>query len=146
MKTMSDSRIYLDNNATTRPLPEVVEAMARTSRDCFANPGSQHADGRSRGGRWRMLGNDCAIVGAKPEQLIFTSGGTESINLALFGFTAKQQPGMIALTGGEHPATVEPCKRLKRSGWKLQMLKSIPTIAEGATVRIAAVGRFSWRR
>src|SRR5690349_6818036 len=124
MQTMSASRIYLDNNATTRPLPDVLEAMARTARDRFANPGSQHADGRRA--RQALEGareSIAAIVGAKPEQLIFTSGGTESINLALFGFTAKQQPGTIALTGGEHPATVEPCKRLKRAGWKLQTLE-----------------------
>lgn len=121
---MNTPRIYLDNNATTRPLPEVVEAVARTSRDCFANPGSQHADGRvARKALEDARDSIAAILHAKPEQLIFTSGGTESINLAVFGLTAKSRRGSIALTAGEHPATMEPCKRLKRDGWKLCMLE-----------------------
>lgn len=121
---MSKPRIYLDNNATTRPLPEVVEAVARCYRDCYANPGSQHADGRvARRALEESRESIAAIVGAKPEQLVFTSGGTESINLALFGFTARQKPATIALTAGEHPATMEPCKRLKREGWKLHTLE-----------------------
>lgn len=116
--------IYLDNNATTRPLPEVVETVSRHMADGFANPGSRHSFGR----RARRILEDtresiAAILGAKPKEVIFTSGGTESTNAAIFGFTGGQ-PGTIALTQGEHPATRESCLWLQRQrGWKQTVLK-----------------------
>ena len=114
--------IYLDNNATTRPLPEVVEATARHFRDSFANPGSRHAAGRdARRALEDSRERIAEILGARPEEVIFTSGGTESTNLALFGL-AQASPGTILLTAGEHPATANACRRLHRQGWTLQHL------------------------
>src|SRR5438477_7387142 len=111
--------IYLDNNATTRPLPEVVEVMARHWHDSYANPGSRHSAGRrARQVLENARESMAAILGADPEELIFTSGGTESNNLALFGL-AGEAPGTIALTAGEHPATAEACRALAGQGWKL---------------------------
>ncbi|HVW01019.1 MAG TPA: cysteine desulfurase family protein [Planctomycetaceae bacterium] len=114
----SPSFIYLDNNATTRPLPEVIETVARVMHDGFANPGSRHAAGR----RARRVLEDsresiAGLLGADPREVIFTSGGTESINLALFGL-ARGTPGVIATTAGEHPATVETCRTLAARGWR----------------------------
>lgn len=117
------SNIYLDNNATTRPLPEVIELVARHLEKSFANPGSRHADGRvARKVLEESRETIASILGASPEEVIFTSGGTESINLALRGLIGSQ-PGTIALTAGEHPATLETCQDLARSGWKLHYLE-----------------------
>ena len=117
------AEIYLDNNATTRPLPDVVEAVARHLDANFANPGSRHAAGR----RARQVLEDAresiaAILGADPGEVIFTSGGTESTNLAIFGF-APGEPGTILTTAGEHPATTESCAVLEHSGWRRRLLE-----------------------
>lgn len=114
--------VYLDNNATTCPLPEVVDAMAQHFRDSFANPGSRHAPGRTaRRALEEAREMIAAVLDADPKEVIFTSGGTESTNTALFGF-ADQTPGTILLTAGEHPATLEACRQLQPRGWDLQML------------------------
>lgn len=114
--------IYLDNNATTRPHPEVVETVAHHLHQSYANPGSRHAAGRIarkvlEESRERMA----EILGAHPGEVVFTSGGTESTNLAIFGAT-QRVPGTIALTKGEHPATVEACRQLEMRGWNLLTL------------------------
>ena len=119
--------IYLDNNATTKPFPEVVETMSRHMTDSFANPGSRHALGRKA----RRVLEDAResmaeILGARPKEIIFTSGGTESTNSAIFGLTGGE-PGKLALTQGEHPATLECCKWLEtHRGWKQITLKVNP--------------------
>ena len=114
--------VYLDNNATTRPLPEVIEAMSQHFAESYANPGSRHAPGR----RARQALEDARetiarVLDADPKEVILTSGGTESTNTALFGF-ADQDPGTILLTAGEHPATIETCRQLEPRGWKIQNL------------------------
>ena len=115
-------RIYLDNNATTRPLPEVVEEVARHLHDSYGNPGSRHEEGRrARQALEAARESIASILGADPEEVIFTSGGTESTNLALFG-AAGDAPGTILLTAGEHPATKEACLALQRRGWQLREL------------------------
>ena len=118
-----ENRIYLDHNATTKPFPEVVELMSKTFVENFANPGSRHGQGRQA----RVPLESCRermaeILGAKPEEIVFTSGGTESINMAIFGFVG-EKPGTIALTAGEHPATIESCGHIKSRGWKLHNLQ-----------------------
>lgn len=116
------ARIYLDNNATTRPLPEVVETVERHLRDSFANPGSRHAEGRTARRVLESARETVArVLNADPDEVIFTSGGTESTNLALLGST-QCPPATIALTAGEHPATIETCRWLSGRGWKQQTL------------------------
>ena len=119
---MSSERIYLDNNATTQILPEVAETMAMTWQTAFANPGSQHSFGRDA----RPVLDGCRdtiaeILGADPSEVIFTSGGTESINAAIYGLTLGRQ-GAIAMTAGEHPATIAGCERARQAGLKLVTL------------------------
>src|SRR5256885_3910909 len=83
--------IYLDNNSTTPIDPRVVEAMTRAWTECGANPASQHAAGRNarrlleeaREGIAELLG--AKTGGMDADQVIFTSGGTEANNLAVFG-------------------------------------------------------------
>jgi cysteine desulfurase len=116
------SRIFLDHNSTTRPLPEVVEAVARHSREGWANPGSRHAEGReARRALEDAREKIAAILNADPGEVIFTSGGTEAVNLAIFGL-APQCPATILTTGGEHPSVRQACARLQMQGWKLCFL------------------------
>lgn len=116
---MSRERIYLDNNATTQILPEVADTMAVTWQTAFANPGSQHSFGRdARPVLDRCRDTIAGILGADPPEVIFTSGGTESINAAIYGLTLGRT-GAIALTAGEHPATIAGCERARQAGLKL---------------------------
>ena len=115
--------IYLDNNATTPPLPEVIDEVARVMRDCYGNPGSRHRVGRKA----RQVLEECreniaAWLGGSPTELIFTSGGTEANNLALRGF-AQGTPGTVVISPGEHPSVLETCRALVREGWKLHQLR-----------------------
>src|SRR5580700_10555891 len=113
------SRIFLDHNSTTRPLPEVVEAITRHSHESYANPGSRHAEGRiARRALEDARETIAGILNAKPSEVIFTSGGTEAINLAILGL-APARPATILLTAGEHPAVRQSCQRLEEQGWRL---------------------------
>lgn len=114
--------IYLDANATTRPFPEVVETVAHHLRMSYGNPGSRHAEGRRARKVLEESREQIAdLLGASPSEVIFTSGGTEASNLAIFGFTSTV-PDAVALTAGEHPATAETCRMLAQRGWKLEHL------------------------
>lgn len=114
----STPSIYLDNNATTQPHPEVLEAVARVMQEGYANPGSRHSLGRQarrilEEARERIS----SLLGAQPDELIFTSGGTESINLALRGL-AFPPKGILLSPPGEHPATTRTIEQLEQNGWK----------------------------
>ncbi|MCA9109825.1 MAG: aminotransferase class V-fold PLP-dependent enzyme, partial [Planctomycetaceae bacterium] len=120
--------IDLDHNATTRPLPEVIETVARVSAEAYANPGSRHAAGRKARQVLEEARETVAeILHARPQEVVFTSGGTESTNLALLGFAAGRK-GTVLLPPAEHPATEETVKDLLSKGWKRHTL---PLDAEG---------------
>lgn len=116
---MNTDAVYFDNNATTPPDPRVLEEMHAAFRTSFANPGSQHSFGRAAR---RVLEDSreqiAEILDADPSELIFTSGGTESLNTAIHGFTFGRR-GCIGLTAGEHPATREACERASAAGMRL---------------------------
>ena len=85
---MTTGPVYLDNNATTAIDPRVLAVMQECWTTAFANPGSAHGYGRLA----RTVLEDsreaiCAILDADPEELVFTSGGTESVNTAIYGLT-----------------------------------------------------------
>ncbi|MDZ4819712.1 MAG: cysteine desulfurase family protein [Planctomycetota bacterium] len=119
--------IYLDHNSTTPLLPAVAEAMQQCQAANMANPASQHAAGRrarqaledAREGIAEILG--AKTVGQQADRLIFTSGGTEANNLALFGL-AGQASGTIYVSGIEHPSVLAPVERLAQLGWQVQEL------------------------
>lgn len=109
-------RIFLDNNATTLILPAVAEAMSVAWQTAFANPGSQHGFGRDARRVLEDSREDIArILDADASEIVFTSGGTESINTAIHGLT-QGRTGTIALTAGEHPATTAACKAVQERG------------------------------
>jgi cysteine desulfurase len=111
--------IYLDNNATTRPLPEVVEAMLPLLREDYANPSSLHHPGqlvrhRIDQARQQMA----AAIGAHPREIIFTSGGTESVNLAIRGrLNATPTRRRILVSAVEHSAVRRLAEELRLEGY-----------------------------
>jgi cysteine desulfurase len=122
--------IYLDNNATTPLLPEVADAMRQVWLDFPANPSSQHRPGQAAR---RVLENAreriAELLGAKTtgldaDRLVFTSGGTEANNLALFGLLANQQLGHILTSAIEHPSLLGPLAELERRGWQVTRVKA----------------------
>ncbi|MBL9099852.1 MAG: cysteine desulfurase [Myxococcales bacterium] len=112
---MADDPIYLDHNATTPLLPEVVDAMQPYLRVHFGNPSSGHVHGRrARAAVDRARAQVAALIAADPDEVVFTSGGTEANNLAIRGVAAAR-PGRprIVTTAVEHPATAAPCAWLE---------------------------------
>ena len=139
--TSKIGRIYLDSNATTRPFPEVVETIAHHLQHSYANPGSRHVEGQfARKALENAREKTATLLGAEPDELIYTSGGTESTNLALFG-ASRCTPGTIVLTAGEHPATIESCRELERRGWKLLFLE----VDDGGLIRDEQLAELPWR-
>ncbi|QDU59173.1 cysteine desulfurase family protein [Aeoliella mucimassa] len=125
-----DQPIYLDHNATTPMLLPVVEAMSEAMRAGYANPASQHGAGRrarrvvedAREQIIRLLGGDTS--GRQPDRLIFTSGGTEANNLALFGLAGSPVGAAkrLVTTGIEHPSIAAAADELARRGWQIERL------------------------
>ncbi|MFH1577752.1 MAG: cysteine desulfurase NifS [Candidatus Omnitrophota bacterium] len=118
-------RIYLDYAATTPTDPEVVKTMLPYFTDIFGNPSSIHSFGQEtkaaiEGARETIA----SLIGAAPEEIIFTSGGTESNNFALKGLAyANQNKGNHIITSSiEHHAVIEPCKFLENKGFKVTYL------------------------
>ncbi len=108
-----NGRIYLDNAATTRPLPAVVEAMARAQTDWFGNPSSSHSFGPParralEDAREFLRGS----LGAA--RLVFTSGGSESDQLGIVGSAATRPPGRVLMAQSDHPALLQCAGLLAR--------------------------------
>ena len=110
--------IYLDNNATTRPAPEVVEAMMPYLTEFYGNPSSVHRFGqRARQAIDEARGQVAALVGCAEAELTFTGGGTEAINTLVRGLFAARAPRKrIVLSTVEHSATRELCHQLAKEG------------------------------
>lgn len=110
--------VYLDHNATTPLAPEVLEAMLPYLRDRFGNPSSAHRAGRdAHDAIERARSQVAALVKARPEEIVFTSGGTEANNLALKGIAAVYPPGEIAVSAIEHSSVLAPARALADQGW-----------------------------
>jgi len=119
------ARIYLDNNATTPIRPEVAEAVAGMLKGCYGNPSTLYCIGQEAHTELERAREIIAgILGASAEEIIFTSGGTESDNIAVFGTArAKRKKGdHIITTRFEHHAVLNPCKALEKEGWKVTFL------------------------
>jgi cysteine desulfurase len=120
-------QIFLDHNSTTPVLDEVVECMAACYRGKYANPASQHAQGRSA----RRMVEDArdaiaTALGARTDgpardRLVFTSGGTEANNLALLGMAADSR-GRLLVSSIEHPSVMGPGGVLAKRGWQVDLL------------------------
>jgi cysteine desulfurase len=111
--------IYLDHHATTPADPAVVAAMLPYFGERFGNAASlQHAYGQeAHAAVERARAQVAALVGAQPEDVVFTSGATEADNLAVRGAALGSRGRHVVTTAIEHPAVLEPCRTLARQGF-----------------------------
>jgi len=117
--------IYFDNAATTLPLPEVIEEITKTLRDFPGNPSSLHELGRAAAKKLDTCREIVAgALGAEPQSLTFTSGGTESVNWAIHGaLHAMRHRGRHIIAGAtEHDAVLTPLKALSDRGYEITLL------------------------
>jgi cysteine desulfurase len=114
-------RVYLDNNATTPVLPEVLDAMRPFFIDHFGNASSIHHHGQeTRGAVERARESVATLLGCSAPEIVFTSGGTEADNLAIFGLT---KPGDHVITSTiEHHAVLNACRHLAGTGCEISFV------------------------
>jgi cysteine desulfurase len=123
--------IYMDNQATTRVDPRVLDAMLPYFTETFGNPGSAthsfgHAAKEAVDASRQQI---AAAIGARPKAIVFTSGATESNNLAIKGMAAKleERGRHIVSVVTEHPAVLDPLKTLARHGFEITLLPVAPS-------------------
>src|SRR5690606_9123878 len=140
-------RIYLDHSATTPVDPRVVEAMLPYLRDHFGNASSIHHFGQeARSAVDRARHQTAALINARPNEIVFTSGGTESNNLAIRGLVEARAsvwegPGKphIVTTVIEHPAVKNVCQDLEKLGFEVTYVPVAENGVLAADEIIAAV-------
>ena len=115
--------VYFDHAATTPVDRQVLEAMLPYFSEDYGNPSELHRLGREAraavdAGRAQVA----AVLGAGEKEIVFTAGGTESDNLALFGSLARYQPGHLIVSAIEHPAVMEAARALNRAGWAVDFI------------------------
>jgi len=113
-----DKVVYLDNNATTRVAPEVRDAMLPYFCERYGNPSSMHTFGGSIAKDVAAAREEVArFINAEPDEIVFTSCATESDNAAIRGAADALGPdAKVITTAVEHPAVLQPCRRLKAAG------------------------------
>jgi len=111
--------IYFDNNATTQPMHQVVEAMLPCEREAYANPSSIHEFGQSVRHRMECAREQVAdLIEASPREIVFTSGGTESVNLAMHGAVGLHpQRRHLVTTAVEHSSVLRVTEKLEAQGY-----------------------------
>lgn len=124
--------IYLDYNATTPVDPAVTEAMLPYLREHFGNPSSSHAFGTTAHAAVDQARRQVAeLINARPDEIVFTSGGSEASNHALKGVIFAQPRGLfgrwardahVITSAVEHPATLQPCEFLRRLGCRITIV------------------------
>ncbi len=118
--------IYLDNSATTRPCAQAVEAIRNALCEVWYNPASLYEPGlRAERLLDRTRANAAGLLRCRPDEIYFTSGGTEANNLALFGAAAarKKRGNRIVTSAVEHPSVLEPARALEKQGFEVVFLQ-----------------------
>ncbi|MDH7598239.1 MAG: aminotransferase class V-fold PLP-dependent enzyme, partial [Sedimentisphaerales bacterium] len=121
MKSKTKTVIYLDNNATTRVADEVMEAIEPYFCTLYGNPSSTHSFGGQIAAKIRQAREQVAgLLGCEPSEIVFTSGGTESDNMAIRGTLAAQPHKRKVITSRvEHPAVLSVCRDLLAHGYEV---------------------------
>jgi cysteine desulfurase len=132
--------IYLDYNATTPIDPAVADAIEPYLRNHFGNPSSDHEYGyRTRTAMQTAREQVAALLGATPDEVVFSGGGSEANNLAIKGvaYALRARGNHLITSAVDHPAVVEPLRFLERQGYELTM---VPVDADGRVdlARVAA--------
>ena len=110
--------VYFDHAATTAADPRVVAAMMPYFGERYGNASEIHAPGReAHVAVDEARAKVAAALGAGEKEIVFTSGGTESDNLAILGLLQKLQPGHVITSAVEHPAVMETVRFLMRLNW-----------------------------
>jgi len=116
-------RVYLDNNATTPVHPAVLKALQEALADVYGNASSIHKEGQTARRRIEDARESVArLIGATAREVVFTSGGTESNNAAIFGAVPRSGRHHIVTTGIEHPSVMEPVQELERRGYDITVV------------------------
>ncbi len=134
-------RIYLDNNATTPIHPDVLRVLGESLRDVYGNASSIHKEGQ----RARQVIEDAreivaGLIGAGARDIVFTSGGTESNNAAIFGAVRHGGSHHIVTTSIEHPSVAEAVAELERRGHRVTKVAASREGVVAASEVIAAIG------
>jgi cysteine desulfurase len=119
------SPVYLDYNATTPVDPRVVEAMLPYLREHFGNPSSAHIYGQHAHAAVDAAREQVSVlIGARPEEMVFTGCATEANNLAIRGvaYAMRRHGRHIVTSAIEHPSVAAPCERLRQEGWDIAVL------------------------
>ncbi len=125
MAEAAKAPIYLDYNAAAPLRQEAWTAMGEVSGFAWANPSSIHQRGRAARARLERAREQIAqAIGAHAADVVFTSGGTESCNVALFGLIDCSQPAHVVTTGIEHPAVRETVAHLREKGVRVTVLQT----------------------
>ena len=136
--------VYLDYNASTPVAPEVLEAMTAAFRDVHGNPLSTHAFGiAARAVVERARAEVAALIGAEADEIVFTSGGTESNNAAIYGVAeALASRGRhLVITAIEHASIEQCCRVLEGRGWAVTRVAVDPHGAIDARAIESAIRR-----
>jgi cysteine desulfurase len=129
-------RVYLDSNATTQLDPAVLNVLEKTLRDVFGNPSSIHKEGQTARRRIEEARESvAALIGATAREIVFTSGGTECNNAAIFGAARHH----IVTTAIEHPSVLEPIEELARRGHEVTIVPPLRSGVVPAEAVIAAM-------
>lgn len=124
-RTMNEKRIYLDFNASTPIASDVVEAMRPFLTEHYGNPSSHHwAGSPAKAAVDRARGRVAALLGCAPDEIVFTSGGSEANNHALKGvfFANRDRGDHIVTSSVEHPAIIQPLRFLETLGAKVTVV------------------------
>jgi len=112
--------IYLDHNASTPVDPEVADAVHSVLRLNYGNPSSGHRIGLiGKTAVEKARAEVAGCINASPEEICFTSGGTESNNLAILGTAFNKEKGHVITSAIEHPSVMNPCRYLERNGFEV---------------------------
>ncbi|MBB63988.1 MAG: cysteine sulfinate desulfinase [Waddliaceae bacterium] len=118
------NRIYLDNNATTCPAPEVIEVVKESLEECWGNPSSVHYYGQEARAKLMHARRSIAkALGVRATELFFHSGGTEGLNLLIRGLLGNKSNAHVISSNVEHPAVYKPLKNLQEEGVDVTFLE-----------------------